>query len=173
MPASNTYEPIATTTLTSAVPSVTFGSIPQTYTDLVLIMSPANNTSVQDGTELFSINSDTGTNYSFTELYGSGSVAASIRRSNTAYIGLSFFTTIDTTLGSTTNVTHFMNYSNTTTNKTILNRANNLGSTYAGTSLIVGLWRSTAAITSFSVRPGGSTNFKSGSTFTLYGIKAA
>jgi hypothetical protein len=38
--------------------------------------------------------------------------------------------------------------------------------------LIAGLWRSTAAITSFSIRPGGSTNFKAGSTFNLYGIQA-
>jgi hypothetical protein len=168
-----TYTPIASITLGAAAASITFSSIPQTYTDLVMVMSPANNTSVQDGTELFSINSDTGTNYSFTELYGNGSSAASIRRTGTAYIGLSFFTTIDTTLGSTTNVTHFMNYSNATTNKTILNRANNVSSTYPGTSLIAGLWRSTAAITSFSIRPGGSTNFKAGSTFDLYGILGA
>jgi hypothetical protein len=168
-----TYTPIASITLGASAASVTFSSIPQTYTDLVMVMSPANNTSVQDGTELFSINSDTGTNYSFTELYGNGSSAASIRRTGTAYIGLSFFTTIDTTLGSTTNVTHFMNYSNATTYKTILNRANNTSSTYPGASLIASLWRSTAAITSFSIRPGGSTNFKAGSTFNLYGILGA
>ena len=69
-------------------------------------------------------------------------------------------------------VTHFMNYSNTTTYKTLLSRSGTLGGSYTGTTLIAGLWRSTSAITSILV--GCTTNtFVAGSTFTLYGIKAA
>ena len=62
-----------------------------------------------------------------------------------------------------------MNYANTTTYKTILGRwgssANNQ------TRISVGLWRSTAAITSFTITP--SLGIAAGSSFTLYGIKAA
>ena len=61
MPASNTYEPIATTTLTSAVSSVSFGSIPQTYTDLILVNYFATTTVNEDAYVQF--NSDTASNY--------------------------------------------------------------------------------------------------------------
>ena len=63
-----------------------------------------------------------------------------------------------------------MNYSNTTTFKTILMRANNAA---LGVDAIVGLWRSTAAINEIKVFPTGGANFETGSTFSLYGIKAA
>jgi hypothetical protein len=65
------------------------------------------------------------------------------------------------------------NYSNSTTYKTTLSRINNAGGTTGvGAEANVGLWRSTAAITSITI--GGQTgNLSTGSTFTLYGIKGA
>jgi hypothetical protein len=67
-------------------------------------------------------------------------------------------------------IIHFMNYSNTTTYKSLLARGNNAAS---GTDAIASLWRSTAAITSitFNLQTGGT--FDIGSTITLYGITAA
>jgi hypothetical protein len=64
---------------------------------------------------------------------------------------------------------HFMNYSNTTTNKTVLGRS----SAASGfVEAAVGLWRNTSAITSITATTGGQS-YQTGSTFTLYGIKAA
>jgi hypothetical protein len=66
-----------------------------------------------------------------------------------------------------------MNYSNSTTYKTVLGRSNRASS---DTAADVGLWRSTSAITRIDLAMGGSfptNNFASGSTFTLYGIAAA
>jgi hypothetical protein len=64
---------------------------------------------------------------------------------------------------------NFMNYSNTTTYKTILSRSNNSA---IGTDAVVGLWRSTAAINTIKILPANNA-FEVGSSFTLYGIKAA
>jgi hypothetical protein len=80
MPAGNTYEAIATQTLGSAAASVTFSSIPGTYTDLVLVVAGTLTT----GTEniVMQFNGDTGSNYSVTSLLGDGSTASSFRSSN-------------------------------------------------------------------------------------------
>jgi hypothetical protein len=164
MPASNTYEPIATTTLTSAVPSVTFGSIPQTYTDLILVVAGESN--AVDVSIALVFNSDTATNYSTTGLSGNGSAASSFRETNTSYTTVGSMST-----GQNNSIMHIMNYSNSTTNKTVLGRGN---VSTQRTRLYAGLWRSTAAITSVNVRINdGTTLFSIGSTFTLYGIKAA
>jgi hypothetical protein len=164
-----TYEPIATQTVGTAIGTVTFASIPQTYTDLVLVVTSADNTDNTRAT-LLRFNSDTGTNYSFTEFYGNGASALSSRQNNFTSAPLAYFVAPDTTLGNSINVAHIMNYSNTTTYKTVFARENSL-SAYGGAGLMVSLWRSTSAITSINVIESG--NFKVGSTFTLYGIKAA
>jgi hypothetical protein len=164
MPAGNTYEAIATTALSGAS-SVTFSSIPSTYTDLVIVVAGAVNAGAQNFD--MRLNSDTGTNYSRTFLSGDGSSAASSRESNYSYITLdrySYFTT-----GQSNMIINLLNYSNTTTNKTVLVRGNNAG---VGTSAVVGLWRSTTAISTVYMYLSGST-FASGSTASLYGIKAA
>ena len=164
----STYVPIQAITLSSAVASVTFTGIPQTYTDLVLVSSAQRGITGSGGAGTMILNGDTGTNYSNTYLEGLSSAAGSGRDSNKAQIniGYSFDTNINT------NILHFMNYSNTTTNKTVLMRSNNAGREVAS---IVGLWRSTAAITSISLTLlGGTTpNWATGSTFSLYGIAAA
>lgn len=165
-----TYTPIATTTLGSATGTVTFSSISGTYTDLVLV---ASITTANDGTALqFRFNSDSGSNYSNTFLEGSGSSATSSRQSNQTDIQISFNVGNNSTNPSAS-IVSFMNYSNSTTNKTLLARWDSAtGGTYPGTAAAVGLWRNTAAITSIEVFL-GSGNINSGSTFTLYGIKAA
>ena len=164
-----TYTPIASITLGANAPSVTFNSIPQTYTDLVLVSIYGNSTLDTSGWLRF--NSDSGSNYSWTYLLGDGSGAYSGRFSNQTYTtldGAGAGTTINTGIQA---ISHIMNYSNSTTNKTVLTRDNN-GATYKSVELKVGLWRSTAAITSITV--GGVTgNLITGSTFNLYGILGA
>ena len=162
----NTYEAIATQTTSSAVASVTFSSIPATYTDLVLVYSAALST-VYD--LYFRLNGDTASNYSYTVLYGTGSAAGSSRTSQ-AFGSLDYYGTPNTTLGATNNITQFMNYSNSTTYKTTLTRSNNAAS---GVDALVNLWRNTAAITSIQIGTFTTPTISSGSTFSLYGIKAA
>lgn len=168
MAAGNTFEAIATQTLSTTSSGITFSSIPSTYTDLVLVATALF--SAQQSYRL-QFNSDTGTNYSNTLLEGNGSTAASFRSTSQTYFWTMNSLTGDTTAPSP-NIFNFMNYSNTTTNKTILVKENASGGTYGGTGAVVGLWRSTAAINSILIYPGGGT-FNSGSTFSLYGIKAA
>ena len=167
MAAGSTYTPIATTTLGSSASSYTFSSIPSTYTDLVLIYTAATSTQVD---LYFRLNGDTGTNYSYTVLFGTGSTAGSARTPNQAYGSFDYYGVPVTTLGNSNTVCHFMNYSNTTTNKTTLVRSNNAGN---GTDAIVGLWRNTAAINSIQIGSFGAPTLSTGSTFTLYGIQAA
>jgi hypothetical protein len=167
MAAGITYTPIATTTLSSAQSSVTFSSISGSYTDLVLVMSPWL-TSGADNSKI-TVNSDTGTNYSRTNLYGDGSSAGSGRGTSESAFYPDRSAYPNTTAGANTVIVSFMNYSNTTTYKTFLARANN---TSYGTSAQVGLWRNTSAITSITITHATST-YASGSTFSLYGITAA
>lgn len=159
-----TYENLATTTLGSAQSSVTFSSISGSYTDLILVWTGTLTT----GTSVWGLqyNSDTGTNYSWTSLRGDGSAASSARDNGSTRINCGWIGTTQTT-----EIVHIMNYSNTTTNKTNISRNNaTVASTYVAAN--VGLWRNTSAITSITIKPDSST-FTSGSTFTLYGIKAA
>lgn len=163
------YEVIATQTLGSAAASVTFGSIPQTYTDLVLIASPI---ATVDGSSVYiKFNGDTGSNYSRTIISGYGSSAGSTRTSNATFIGSGWQVGGGTTSPSP-HIYNIQNYSNSTTFKTILFRSN--FAPYGGLSEVtaeVGLWRNTSAITSINISY--LSNFAIGSTFTLYGIKAA
>jgi len=157
-----TYDPIATQTLGSAASSVTFSSIPSTYTDLVLVVNSARTTS-NDAVSL-EFNGDTGSNYSRLLMYGTGSSAATFRESNATLIEIGVQDT-----SNCTNIFNVMNYANTSSNKSVVARANATG---VRVSAGIGVWRNTAAITSIKFATGGST-FIAGSTFTLYGIKAA
>jgi hypothetical protein len=153
----STYEPIATTTLGSAASSVTFSSIPSTYTDLVMVI--AGSTVSGDGYLQF--NGDTSSFYSSTRLYGDGSGAYSDRISS-----------FGVTIGGFTNavsIINIFNYANTTTFKTSIARINNPAGFVDAT---VNLWRKTPeAIT--QIVASAASNWASGCSFTLYGIKAA
>lgn len=159
-----TYDKIATTTTSGNATSITFSSIPATYTDLIIIF---NGSASGTSGDLATFNSDTGSNYSTTFLRGDGSSAASGQVINSTSInpGLTFGTS------QSTYIMQIINYANTTTYKTALYRSNSVAtSSYVGAA--VALWRSTAAISTINFFTSG-TNYVNGSTFTLYGIKAA
>jgi len=161
----STYEKIATTTLGSAAASTTFSSISGSYTDLVVV---SNIIGAGTGYPSYRFNSDTGTNYSFTQVYGNGTTVGSDRAPNYASIIIPFPDRYTTSAGYM-GIANIQNYSNTTTYKTLLGRSGNAGS---GTTATVGLWRNTAAITSITITA-VDANFASGSTFTIYGILKA
>lgn len=167
-----TYTPIATQTLGSAAASVTFSSIPSTYTDLIFIANTKASTATDVQECYLQFNSDTATNYSLTRLYGTGSSALSGREINITKIDnirLPGSNSASTVFGNM--IANIQNYSNSTTNKTTILRMN-AETTNGQVGAIVGLWRSTSAISTILFAP-TSGNFVAGSTFTLYGIKSA
>jgi hypothetical protein len=164
-----TYTLISSTTLSTATTTVTFSSIPSTYTDLVLVLSlKTSNPAYQP---IVRFNSDTGSNYSATAISGNGSSAVSSRHTNQNGIYCNPGAGTGGTVGNFMPwIISVQDYANTTTYKSALARFNNPDSL---TNALVGLWRNTAAITSISiVAESGSGDFQSNSTFRLYGIEA-
>lgn len=160
----STYEPIATYTASGSISTYTFSSIPATYTDLILVKSGA----ISGGDNTFMrFNGDTGSNYSTTIIQGSGSAASSGRSTNSTSAGVGYTGDANEIM----QIIQIMNYANTTTYKTAISRSNS-STTNGYVQAGVELWRSTAAINSVTLFQ-GSTNFNTGTTFTLYGIKAA
>jgi hypothetical protein len=163
----STYEPIATTTLGSAASSITFSSISSAYTDLRLVLVCAT-----DAYPSLRFNSDTGSNYSQTEIYGTGTNAGSYRTTSQAYIYMSPQLGGSTTLPAlyTADV---MSYAGSTFKTTLITSSNDQN----GSGIVardVGLYRSTTAISSLTiVALYASASFPIGTTATLYGIKAA
>jgi hypothetical protein len=163
-----TYEKIATNTLSTATSTITFTSIPATYTDLVVIASRKYSNLITGADNTFiRFNNDSTSVYS-TIYLANPTVSGKISNDSRLY----------TSAGGneinerfSADVWHIFNYSNTTTHKTSLLRMN------FATSMLqnwVGLWRDTSAINRIDIIGGGTPGtFSSGSTFTLYGIKAA
>lgn len=165
-----TYEPIASTTVGSGTGSVTFSDISGSFTDLIAVAQVDPNAS---GYGLrFRVNSDTGSNYSGTVLYGTGSAAGSTRYSGeTSGPGGSNYFGASANYGNVF-VLHFMSYANTSVFKTVLCAG---ASTDTEVTRQVSLWRSTSAITSITFSLGGGfpgTNMDA-ATFSLFGVKAA
>ena len=158
-----TYTPIASITLGTTATSVTFSSIPQTYTDLVMVINGTASGGVNTQTQVGNNSVDTGSNYSETLLVGNGSAASSSRDTSLSYSIL-----FNSYTGQGNHILHFMNYANTTTYKTMLSRSDTASNI---ASLWVSLWRSTAAINIIKIGSGNQT-FSSGMTFNLYGIQA-
>jgi hypothetical protein len=162
-----TYEPIATTTLSSAAATIAFSSIPATWTDLRVVLVNKGGTAACR--LLFNTDITSSTNYSTTSLIGTGSGAASARATSGDRISLEYYG-MDATIPSVYTADIF-SYAGSTY-KTVLGTAAEDFNGSGSTSVRVGLWRSTAAITAVTLLTTG-TAFQSGTTATLIGIKAA
>jgi hypothetical protein len=166
MAAGMTYFPIATATGTGSSGTITFSSISGSYTDLVLVANGKINTGTANLQVQF--NGDTTSLYSTTIMYGDGTDDLADRSSSAAVTYVCWAAYWNPTDIATT-IINIQNYSNANTYKTLITRNNAVS---YGTEAMVGLWRSTAAINSITLKT-SSNNFTTASTFTLYGIVAA
>lgn len=150
----NTYTPLATTTLAVAAASISFGSIPGNYRDLVLVVRSPSASAIR-----FTINGDTTSNYILQNFRAESTVSAAT--------ATNAFTTATDNIGFST--LQIMDYSVTDKHKTILRRRN----TISGDATDLGAirWGSTAAITTlrFDLASG---NLPIGTIISLYGIIA-
>jgi hypothetical protein len=165
----NSYQSIATAT-PSGVSTVTFSSIPQTFTSLQIRIATYF-VSGSAGSSQFKIrfNGDAGSNYWYHRLIGNGTTATSDSNNDTScVIGSQFQTVSDPNVS--TFIVDIHNYASTTQNKTVrsIGGGDNNGS---GSIWLAGnLWTDTSAITSIEIF---NPTFQSGSTLALYGIKGA
>ena len=163
MPA--TYEPIATTTLSSAASSITFSSIPATYTDLRLVLVPAAGS---NGIMTFRFNSDSSSLYSHTYLRGNGTNAESSYDVNQTSI--EDYSTMGSARPGLITLDLF-SYAGSTNKTCLITRAYNQNLNPGSVWTTVALYRSTSAITSIVAIH--NAQFASGTTATLYGILKA
>jgi hypothetical protein len=166
-----TYEKIATTTLSTVTNTISFTSIPSTYTDLRLVFVGKSDPSGSGDYLALRFNSDTGSNYSSTSVRGNGTAASSTRTTgdNILFVG---FTTMNTDYPELHTIDIF-SYAGSNYKTCLTTSSKDLNGSGWATDM-VDLWRSTSAITTITLTtPNVARNFATETTATLYGIKAA
>jgi hypothetical protein len=177
----NSYESIQTSTVgAGGASSISFTSIPATFTHLQIRALAKNSENASgSGYLVVQFNSDTATNYSYHDLYGSGSTVTASGAASTTFVNGGFG--IPRSNASAANmfggsIIDILDYANTSKYKTTrsFNGAdtNNVaGATYI--DIGSGSWRNTNAITSITITASNGFNHTQYSSFALYGIKGA
>jgi len=163
------FESIASANGTGSSGTITFSSIPSTYTSLQIRgMYSAATTS---GVGLYVIvNSDSSSNYAYHTLYGNGSTANAFGAITQNKVYATFGTVSTTTRGVV--IADIHNYASTTQNKTLRFFSGEDANGSGTVDLASGLWLSTSAINSVSIVLEGDS-FSTTTQFALYGIKGS
>ena len=166
-----TYEPIASQTLSSAAGIVTFSSIPQTYTDLVFIVNAKSTFAAYDISAI-RING-IGSGYSKTYIESNGSGVSAGRGSAEISLRAGYLPGTNYTERSS-DMYYFQNYTNTTDYKSVICRCNAVNtSVNFNVQTQISMVTTTNAITQITLQTANGSSLLAGSTFALYGIKAA
>ena len=172
-----TYTLISSNVLASSAASVTFSSIPATYTDLVLRLSVRSSKSDTDDYMMMQFNSIT-SGYSETTLYANSTpTPASWGQTGLSAVGGSqyFIITGNTATASTfSNVEYYIPSYAVSQNKPVsgMTTPENSNTTKYVPRVMAALMSNTATISGITFTL-GSSNFMSGSSFYLYGISNA
>jgi hypothetical protein len=163
-------QPIYTQTVgASAVASVTFNNIPQTFTDLKIVFSTRTDSTGSDRAVPYVQVNGSGSNSSNTRLYGISNVATGSDNIAAGYIGYtSTAANTASTFGS--QEIYIPNYTGSNFKQMIVDGISETNSaSNAGQTLVSVLFRTTSAITSFTLYS-STGNWVQYSTFTIYGI---
>lgn len=165
-----TYELIASQTLGSDASSITLSSIPATFDDLVCVAHlRGTEAGVATRSLRMRLNGDTGSNYSYRWLRGSGSAATSGSNTNVySYMGIIPAATATANTFASVEIV-IPNYAGSANKSVSSTSASENNATAADIVVAANLWSSASAITSIQLYP-ESDNLISGSSVYLYGI---
>lgn len=145
--------------------SIDFTSIPQTGTDLIIMLSSRNSSG---STSIIQFNSDsTDTNYTFRRLRGSGSAVLSETANERLYLENNKSTDTASTFGTFTY--YIPNYGGSTAKSFSADAVSENNATAAFQNIAAGRWTGTSAITSIKLLP-NTGNYDQYSTASLYTI---
>ena len=166
----NTYQLIEAKTLSSSAASIEFTSIPQTYTDLILVYSARTNDASRSDEAYLTFNSNT-SNYSWKMLYGSGSGANSVQDGAASSIAGMQIPGGGSTANTFSNGQIYIpNYTGSNYKSVSSEAVQEDNQTTAYIKIVAGLWSNSAAITSVKLS-GATGSFVQYSSAYLYGIK--
>lgn len=154
-----TYVLLNQITLAASSSSVTFSNLPQTYGDLVIVVS---GTASGGSSPSLNFNGDAGANYSNMRLYANPSTY-SAQTFVDSYGSMGFMSTERTGI-----TMQIFDYAAVDKHKTAIGRGGNTDTL----RLEATRWANTAAITSVTVRMDGSQTYSAGTTLSLYGVYA-
>ncbi len=167
----NTYTLISAYTASGSVSSISFTSIPSTYTDLVLKLSLRSDYASTQSRSKLQINSST-TGYTTKLVYGDGGSASSA--SSTDYITYFYSTGSSATATTFANSEIYLsNYAGSNNKSTSSDSVTENNATTAYATLAAGLLSNTAAISSLTITDANGGNFVQYSTAYLYGVNNA
>jgi len=164
------FEQIQTINGTGASGTITFSSIPSTYKHLQIryvMTNTANNFAILR----MQVNGDTGSNYSYYDLYGNNSSVQVSSNTSTTFMNLTSGA-IGLTTTPNAGVIDVLDYTNTSKFKTVrtLSGTHQAADYYAEVGLGAGNWRSTSAVTSLTLFAAAGS-FATAGRISLYGIK--
>jgi hypothetical protein len=166
-----TYKLIETKSLASAQASIVFSSIPQTYTDLMLVFSMRGDVASTYVSTAIRFNSDSGSNYTNRLLYGEGSGGGFPALATTTQIQWVYSNGTTSTANTFGNAQVYIpNYTNSTSKVVLMDSVSENNATESIQALTYSYWNGTAAITTLSLTTQAGTNLLTGSTASLYGI---
>lgn len=153
--------------------SIQFTSIPQTYTDLKIVLSSRDSYAAVSTAVYLQFNGSSASNYIMRRVRGSGSVADSYSESSQAAINLY---NIKPGSSATANTfgnaeIYIPNYTSSNSKSVSVDGVGENNATEAYDVLFAGLWSLTSAITSITMLP--DTAFIQYTTATLYGVTSA
>jgi len=172
------FESIATVTVGTDNPTtITFSSIPSTYTHLQIRGIGRCGRTDGDNNYILRFNSDSASNYAFHRLNGTGSTVSATGSATQDRINVDF--ALSSPWIGTSNfaplVLDILDYTNTNKFKTVryLVGFDSNGGNRDRIALGSGLWRSTSAITSITLQADASQTLSQYTTLALYGIKSS
>jgi len=171
----NTYTLIESKTLATAAANVTFTAIPSTYTDLLIKMSARSDVAgVRDFLYLQFNTDSAGSNYSYTDIVGTGTAAQSGSGGSLSPDRMGMLdgnTATTSTFGNTEIYIPSYTVSQPKPVGSFSILENNATTAYIGSYAY--LWRNNAAVNQLVFTTANAANFMIGSSFYLYGVSNA
>jgi hypothetical protein len=161
------YESIATVTPYTTTTTVVFSSIPSTFQHLQIRSSAASSAAAN---MIIRFNSDSGANYSYHYMEGTGAGISAGNGTSSAYIlGPVTTNTASSYTGIIMDIVDYKDPNKYTTLRSLSGVDLNGSNTWI--NMFSGLWLNTAAITSVTLSIISGATFAANSHFALYGVK--